>query len=170
MRIISGNSCKIALIYLSPRFSSLKNPSLLWTTIARKDSLEDMKYWLLKKLRRQKQLCFIQLFKEKTNKDTQIFLRFFYISDIMVGWSIREIRHACVYAKLLQSCQLFVTPWTVSLQAPLSMGFSRQEYQSGFPRPPPGNLPDPGIKSMPLASPALAGGLFTTSTTWEALK
>jgi len=73
MRIISGNSCKVALIFLSPRFSSLKNPSLLWPTIARKDSLEDMKYRFLKKLRRQKQLCFIQLFKEKTNKNTQIF-------------------------------------------------------------------------------------------------
>ena len=41
---------------------------------------------------------------------------------------------------------LFVTPWTVARQAPLSMGFSRQEYWSGVPCPPPGDLPDPGIK------------------------
>ena len=47
------------------------------------------------------------------------------------------------------------------------MGFFRQEYWSGLPRPPPGDLPNSGIK---LTSPALAGGFFTTSTTWEALK
>ena len=58
---------------------------------------------------------------------------------------------------------------TVALQAPVSMGFSRQEYWSGLPFPPPGDLPDPGIKPMTLMSPALAGGFFTTSATWEAL-
>ena len=42
--------------------------------------------------------------------------------------------------------QLFVTPWPVARQAPLSMGFSRQEYWSGLPRLPPGDLPDPGIE------------------------
>ena len=42
---------------------------------------------------------------------------------------------------------LFSTPWTVARQAPLSMGFSRQEYWSGVPFPPPGDLPDPGIES-----------------------
>jgi len=63
---------------------------------------------------------------------------------------------------------LFATPWTVVYQAPLSMGFSRQEYWSGFPFPPPGDLPGPGIKPMSLMFPALAGGFFTTSTTWEA--
>ena len=53
--------------------------------------------------------------------------------------------------------QLFVTPWTVARQAPLSMGFSRQEYWSGLPFPSPGDLPVPGIKP---ASPALAGSFF----------
>ena len=48
--------------------------------------------------------------------------------------------------------QLFAIPWTVTLQAPLSMGFSRQEYWSGVPFPLPGDLPDTGIE---LASPAL---------------
>ena len=48
------------------------------------------------------------------------------------------------------------------------MGFSRQEYWSGLPCPPPGNLPDPGIKPASLKSPALAGGFFTTSATWAA--
>ena len=47
--------------------------------------------------------------------------------------------------------QLFVTPWAVARQAPLSMGFSRQEYWSGLPFPAPGDLPDPGIE---LVSPA----------------
>ena len=46
----------------------------------------------------------------------------------------------------LSSCQLFVTLWTVAHQAPLSMGFSRQEYWSGLPCPSPGHLPNPGIK------------------------
>ena len=50
-----------------------------------------------------------------------------------------------------------VTPSTIACQAPLSMGFSRQEYWSGLPFPSPGDLPDPGIK---LTSPALAGGFF----------
>ena len=63
---------------------------------------------------------------------------------------------------------LFVTPWTVSCQAPLSMAFSRQEYWSGLPCPPPGDLPDPGMGLTSLRSPALAGGFFTTSPTWEA--
>ena len=62
---------------------------------------------------------------------------------------------------------LFATPWTVAHQAPLSMGFSRQEYESGLPRPSPGDLPDPAIEPVPLTSPALAGGFFTTSATWE---
>ena len=58
--------------------------------------------------------------------------------------------------------QLFVTPWTVACQAPRSMGFSRQEYWSGLPCPPPGYLPDPGIKPTSLLSPALSGGFYTT--------
>ena len=47
-------------------------------------------------------------------------------------------------------------------------GFSRQEYWSRLPRPPPGDLPDPGVVPASLMSPALAGGFFTTSATWEA--
>ena len=60
------------------------------------------------------------------------------------------------------------TPWTVAHQAPLSMGFFRQEHWIGLPHPSPGDLPDPGIESSSLLSPALEGGFFTTSTTWEA--
>ena len=61
-----------------------------------------------------------------------------------------------------------MTPWTVAHQAPLSMGFSRQEYWSGLPRPSPGDLPDPGMECKSFLSPVLAGGFFTTSTSWEA--
>ena len=54
--------------------------------------------------------------------------------------------------KSLSSVRLFVTPWTVAYQAPQSMEFSRQEYWSGLPFPPPGDLPNPGIEP---GSPAL---------------
>ena len=53
----------------------------------------------------------------------------------------------------------FVTPWTVVHLAPLSMGFPSQEYWSGLPFPPAGDIHNPGIEPM---SPALAGGFFTT--------
>ena len=52
----------------------------------------------------------------------------------------------CVCVKLLSRVGLFVTAWTVARQAPLSMGFSRQEYWSGLPFPSPGGLPNPGIE------------------------
>ena len=61
------------------------------------------------------------------------------------------------------SCvQLFVMPWTVGSQAPLSLGFSRQEYWDGLPFPSPGDLPDPGTEPVSLTCPALAGRFFTT--------
>ena len=59
-------------------------------------------------------------------------------------------------------------PWAVALQAPLSMEFSRQEYSSELPFPTPGDGPDPGIKLVSLASPALAGRFFTTVVAREA--
>ena len=75
----------------------------------------------------------------------------------------------CVCARVRGKCfscvWLFVTLWTIACQAPLSVGFSRQGYGSGLPCLPPGNLPYAGIKPT---SPALAGGFFTTSATWEA--
>ena len=62
----------------------------------------------------------------------------------------------CAY--VLSCVQLFVTPWTVAQQVPLSMGFLKQENWSGLPFPSPRDLPDPGIKP---ACPALAGRFFT---------
>ena len=72
-----------------------------------------------------------------------------------------------VCAQSLSHVRFFVTPWAVALQAPLTMGFSRQEYCSGLPFPSLGDLPDPGIELASLTSPALASGFFTTSFTWE---
>ena len=67
------------------------------------------------------------------------------------------------------SCvRLSVILWTVACQAPLSMGFSRQEHWGGLLCPPPGDLPNPGIEPASLKSLALAGRFFTTSATWEA--
>ena len=62
---------------------------------------------------------------------------------------------------LFSYVQLFATLWTVAHQAPLSIGFPRQEYWSGLPFHPPRDLPDPGIETMSFVSPALAGGFFT---------
>ena len=57
------------------------------------------------------------------------------------------------------------TPWTIAQQAPLSIGFSRQDYWSGSPCPSPEDLVDPGIELVALMSPASAGGFFTTRAT-----
>ena len=62
---------------------------------------------------------------------------------------------------VLSCFRLFADPWTVARQAPLSMGYPMQEYWSGLPFPPPGDLPNPGIEPRSPASPALAGGFFT---------
>ena len=64
---------------------------------------------------------------------------------------------------MLNRVQLFVIAWTVARQAPLSMGFSRQEYWSVLPFSPPGDYPDPGMESMSPVSPALADGFFMLS-------
>ena len=65
-----------------------------------------------------------------------------------------------MHAKSLQSHLTLCDPMDVACQAPLSMGFSRQEYWGGLPCPSPGNLPDPGIEPTSLLCPALTGGFF----------
>ena len=69
----------------------------------------------------------------------------------------------------LSQLWLLVTPRTSAHQAPLPMGFSRQEYWNGLPSPPPGDLHNPGIKPMSLKSPVLGGTFFTTSATRKLL-
>ena len=68
--------------------------------------------------------------------------------------------YVCVH--MLSHVPLLAIPWTVAHQVPLIMGFFGQEYWSGLPFPPPGNLPNPGIKPTSSVAPALAGGFFTT--------
>ena len=89
-----------------------------------------------------------------------------------MGWncicSIILLSGDCLVLTHFSRVWLFATPWTVACQAPLFLGFSRPEYWSGLPCPPPGDLLDPGIETASLRSPALAGGFFTTSATWEA--
>ena len=82
--------------------------------------------------------------------------------------SILRFVSLCACAQMLSCVQLFVTPWTVAHQAPLSMKFSRQEYWCGLPFPSPGDLPNPGIAPTSLASLALAGRFFTPTAMWEA--
>ena len=74
----------------------------------------------------------------------------------------------CVCAEQLQLCPILCDPWTIAHQLPLSMGFSRQEYWSGLPCPPPGDPPDLGVEPTSLMSPASPGWFFTTSAIWEA--
>ena len=73
-------------------------------------------------------------------------------SIYFVSQCVQQFSRMKVKVKLLSHLRLFATPWTIAYQAPLSMGFSRQEYWSGLPLPSPGDLPDPGTEP---GSPAL---------------
>ena len=75
------------------------------------------------------------------------------------------LSHIC----MVSCVRVFVTPWTVAHQAPLSTDFSRQDYWSQLPLPPPGDFPDPGIEPESPMSPALAGGFFNTESIFFAL-
>ena len=78
---------------------------------------------------------------------------------------------ACVHVCMLSRFSwvwFFATLWTIAHQAPLSMGFSKQQYWRGLPCPPPGVFPSPGIEPAFFMSPELTDGFFTTGDTWEA--
>ena len=79
------------------------------------------------------------------------------------------IRVCVLYVCLCCRVQLFVTPWTIAHQAPVSMGFPRQEYRGGLQCPSLSNLPIPGIEPVSLIPPALTGWFSTTRATWEAV-
>ena len=68
-------------------------------------------------------------------------------------------------AESLSRARLCATPWTAAHQAPLPLGFFRQEHWSGLPCPPPGDLPGPGTEPAPPVTPTLAGSFFTTGAT-----
>ena len=82
--------------------------------------------------------------------------------------SVTVIGKQSVLTKSLSRVRLFATLWSAARQAPLSLGFSRQEHWNGLPFPSPGDLPNPGMEPESLVSPELAGEFFTKSTTWEA--
>ena len=82
---------------------------------------------------------------------------------LQVGHYLCAIYHyilcyICVCAQLFSCVRLFLTPWTVALQAPLPMGFTKQEYWSGLPFPPPQDLPGPGIEPVSPVCQALQAG------------
>ena len=93
----------------------------------------------------------------------QTFLSIFSLYGLLISEAL-----CLLLLSRLSRVWLCATPWTIAHQDPPSMGFSRQEYWSGLPCPPPGDLPHPGIEPATLMSPALAGQFFITSTTWEA--
>ena len=80
----------------------------------------------------------------------------------MYIWDILQSLCACILSRF-SHVSIFATPWTVAHQAPLFMGFSRQEYWSGLLCLSSGDLPDPGMELTSLLSPALASRFFTTS-------
>ena len=85
----------------------------------------------------------------------------------MIFWfAVSSCVHACQVTSVVSNSAIL---WTVAHQAPLFMGFSRQEYWSGLPCYPPGDISDPGVESSSLMSSALAGGFFTASATWDPL-
>ena len=88
-----------------------------------------------------------------------------YLSILLPIWSRQS-----ALLSWFSPVQLFVTPWTVACQAPLSLGFSRQEHQSGSCALLQGNFLTQGLNSMSVKSSALVGGFFTTSATWETPK
>jgi len=91
-----------------------------------------------------------------------------------IAWFLENWHSQTVVSFHLNACYhfshvwIFAILWIIAHQAPLSMGFSRQEYWSELPFPSPGNLPDPGIEPVFLMSASLAGNFFITSATWEA--
>ena len=99
-------------------------------------------------------VSFLSIFRRSV-----LFVHYLFISFIMLTKSCMLSGFSFVH--------LFEMLWKVARQTPLSIRFSRQEYWSGLPCPPPGDLPDPGMEPVSLMSPALAGGFFTTSATSE---
>ena len=103
------------------------------------------------------------LYSQNCLNDEKSFRRSYFVStsfNVIFSLVLLLLNH-------FSHIQLLATPWTIACQAPLSIGFSRQEYWSGLTCPPPGNLPNRGIKPASLTFPALAGRYFTTRATWE---
>ena len=105
------------------------------------------------------------------SKVTQVYIyMFFFIFFSITGYcKILTIIPRAIVCGYAQSCLTLCSPMNCSPPGSSVHEFSRQEYQSGLPFPPPRDLPNPGIKPVCPESAALTGGFFTTSATWEAL-
>ena len=89
----------------------------------------------------------------------------YHVLSLLLVLFLFSVLCVCVCVSCFSHVWLFVTPWTIPCQTPRSMGFSRQEYWSGLPCPPPGDLPDSGTELAYLISFALLAWFLTTSTT-----
>ena len=104
----------------------------------------------------QSYLCNISPFSQKAQLSINHLTIFIRKNQLFIlSYLVPKSAHHCVVQSLSQ-VWLFATPWTVARQAPPSMGFSRQEYWSGLPCPPPGDLPDPGIKQSKFICKAMS--------------
>ena len=121
-------------------------------------------------------ILFIRALHVSLHRPCPYFVRFILQYFVLEGSNVNDIVsltfHLFYFACMLSHfshVQLCVTLWTVANQAPLSMGFSRQEYWSGLSSPSPRDLSNPGVESSTLMTPTLVGGFSITCTTWEAL-
>ena len=110
---------------------------------------------------------YISLLLHSTNTKSSHWMFVIYLSGVHSEESMVSCVCVCVCAHVQSIVLTLATPWTAAHQAPLSMEFSRKEYWTGLPCPPPGDLSKPGIESASLTSPALAGWCFTS---WAAGK
>ena len=93
-----------------------------------------------------------------------------YLPILTFAPYLHRYLYLCLCVQLLSHVWLFVTLWTVARWAPLSMGFSRQEYWNGLPFPPPGDRPDPGIElASPASVPSIGRWILYHWAIWEAL-
>ena len=130
-----------------------------WDTIA----LTEITFWIGNQNR-----TFILSFCFTIAINKVLFNNKHYYYAYMQPLSSKSRHHLYHYKEQESHIRLFTAPQTIARQAPLSMGFSRQEYWSKFPFPTPEDLPDPGIELTTLMSPTLAGRFFLPLPTWEA--
>ena len=100
----------------------------------------------------------------------KIIYLFVFPASLRYNWQMKLLDIWTIHlggGSIAKSCPTLATPWTIACQAPLSMGFSRQEYWSGLPSPSPGDLPDPGIET---GSSALQADALPTELQGKSLK
>ena len=133
----------------------------MWEKNLKKSGYMYMSNWFTLFYGRNWQTILNQLYPNKNFKN------FFEKKKPWKKKSICVHMHVCVLSHFSR-VQLFVTPWTVAHQVPLSMELSRQEYWSGLPCPPSGDLPHLGIEPVSACVSCIAGGFFTHWATWKA--